>query len=113
MSLLLPSAPRKKPPQISPIFINDKVTLHVSREKDWKLHFVDAGWDDTKVVHPNGCGQARRTWKRGSDPPQGGAMTPLRKLGPPSGPLVFPAIGAAHAHRTVHLSPLFLRSRYT
>jgi hypothetical protein len=86
MSLLLPSAPRKKPPQISPIFINDKVTLHVSREKDWKLHFVDAGWDDTKVVHPNGCGQARRTWKRGSDPPQGGAMTPLRKLGPPSGP---------------------------
>jgi hypothetical protein len=36
-------APREKPPQISPIFISDKVTLHVSREKDGKLHLVDAG----------------------------------------------------------------------
>jgi hypothetical protein len=29
-------APRQKPLQISPIFISDKVTLHVSREKDGK-----------------------------------------------------------------------------
>ncbi len=27
-------APRQKQPQISPIFISDKVTLHVSPEKD-------------------------------------------------------------------------------
>jgi hypothetical protein len=32
-ALMLP-APRQKQPQISPIFICDKVTLHVSREKD-------------------------------------------------------------------------------
>jgi hypothetical protein len=37
-----------------------KVTLHVSREKDKKLHSVDAGWDDTKVLQPDGWGQARR-----------------------------------------------------
>src|SRR5439155_10400613 len=53
-------APYQKQPPISPIFISDKVTLHVSREKDGKLHLVDAGWDDTKVVPPDGCGQARR-----------------------------------------------------
>ena len=41
-------------------FDPDPVSLAVSREKDRKLHLVDAGWDDTKVVHPNGCGQARR-----------------------------------------------------
>jgi hypothetical protein len=62
-------APREKPPQISPIFISDTVTLHVSREKDKEIALVDAGWDDTKVVHPNGCGQARRTSQRGSYPP--------------------------------------------
>jgi hypothetical protein len=28
--------PREKPPQTSPIFISDKVTLDVSREKDGK-----------------------------------------------------------------------------
>jgi hypothetical protein len=31
------TSPRQKQPQISPIFISDKVTLHVSREKDGKL----------------------------------------------------------------------------
>jgi hypothetical protein len=83
-------APREKPPQISPIFISDKVTLHVSREKDKEIALVDAGWDDTKVVHPNGCGQARGTSQRGFYPRQGGAMTPLRKLRtPPPTPLVF------------------------
>jgi hypothetical protein len=29
-------APQQKPPQISPIFISDKVVLDVSREKDGK-----------------------------------------------------------------------------
>ena len=69
-------APRQKLPEISPIFISDKVTLHVSREKDEKLHLVDAGWDDAKVVQPDGCGQARRGWKGGSYPWARGAMTP-------------------------------------
>ncbi len=49
-------APRQKAPQISPIFISDKVTLRVSREKDGKLRLVYAGWDDAKVVQLNGCG---------------------------------------------------------
>jgi hypothetical protein len=53
-------APRQKLPEISPIFISDKVTLHVSREKDGKLHLIDAGWHNAKVVQPDGCGQARR-----------------------------------------------------
>jgi len=53
-------APRQKLPEISPIFKADTMRLHVSREKDGKLRLVDAGWDDAKVVQPNGCGQARR-----------------------------------------------------
>jgi hypothetical protein len=32
------------------------------REKDGKLRLVCAGWDDVKVVQPDGCGQARREW---------------------------------------------------
>jgi hypothetical protein len=47
---------------------------------------VDAGWDDHKVVQPDGCGQARRRWKGGSYPLAGGGDDPLRKLGPPSDP---------------------------
>ena len=53
-------APRQNTPQISPIFQADTVRLHVSREKDGKFRLVCAGWDDTKVVQPDGCGQARR-----------------------------------------------------
>jgi hypothetical protein len=45
-------APRERPPQISPIFISDKVSLAVSREKDGKLRLVYGGWDDAKVVEP-------------------------------------------------------------
>src|SRR5262249_50415760 len=38
-------------------------------------------------------------------PRQGGAMTPPSKTRTPSGPpLVLPAIGAAHVHRTVHFA---------
>ena len=41
---------------ISPIFKADSASLHVSREKDGKLRLVYAGWDDAKVVQPDGCG---------------------------------------------------------
>jgi hypothetical protein len=34
--------PHRKSPQMSPIFIGDSATLHVSREKDGKLPLVDA-----------------------------------------------------------------------
>jgi hypothetical protein len=87
-------APRQKPPQISPIFTSDKVTLHVSRVKDGKFRLVYAGWDDAKVVQPNGCGQARRRWKGGSYPPgRGSGDPPFKKLGPPSGPPGFSGYG--------------------
>jgi hypothetical protein len=82
-------APRQKLPEISPIFISDKVTLHVSREKDGKLHLVDAGWDDTKVVPRTAAGKLAGGWKGETYPPTGGAMTPLKKaktpLRPPRG----------------------------
>jgi hypothetical protein len=39
----LKPAPRQKLSEISPIFISDKVTLHVSREKDGKLRLSYAG----------------------------------------------------------------------
>ena len=43
-----PPLPQKLP--IAPIFIAEKVSLAVSREKDGKLRLVYAGWDDVKVV---------------------------------------------------------------
>ena len=39
---------------ITPIFIADKISLAVSREKDGKLRVVYAGWGDAKVVEPSG-----------------------------------------------------------
>ena len=39
--------------RVAPIFIADKVSLAVSREKDGKLQIVYAGWDDAKVVEPS------------------------------------------------------------
>jgi hypothetical protein len=33
--------------------------IHVSREEDAKLRLVCAGWDDVRVVQPEGRGQAR------------------------------------------------------
>jgi hypothetical protein len=53
-----PPPPQKLP--IVPIFIADKVSLVVSREKDGKLRAVYAGSDDARVVQPDGRGQARR-----------------------------------------------------
>ena len=75
--------PRQKLADISPIFNADKVALHVSRENDRKL---TPDGDDTKVVQPDGCGQARRGGGRVDYPPGRGADDPLKKLGPPSGP---------------------------
>jgi hypothetical protein len=69
-------------------FISDKVTLHVSREKDGKLRFVYAGWDDTKVVQPDGCGQARRGWNGGAYPLAREAAPPS-KIETPQGPPFF------------------------
>jgi hypothetical protein len=40
-------------------------------------------------------------------PWQGGATTPLQKLGPPFGPPGFSSYVCAHLHRTVYFSPLF------
>ena len=69
--IMLP-APRQKAPQISPIFKADTMRLHVSREKDKEIALVDAGWDDKKVVQPDGCGSSEG-WilppDRGSDDP--------------------------------------------
>src|SRR6478672_10939551 len=40
------------------------VRLRVSREKDNEIALGRCrGWDDTKAVQPDGCGQARRGWK--------------------------------------------------
>ena len=79
-------APRQKLPEISPIFKADTVRLHVSREKDGKLRVVYAGWDDTKVVQPDGCGQARRGVEGWILPPAGGAITPPSKTRTPLRP---------------------------
>jgi hypothetical protein len=73
---LLVPAPRQKAPQISPIFKADTVRLHVSREKE-------KDWDDTKVVQPDGCGQARRGGRVDPTPRQRGEMTPLSKTRTP------------------------------
>jgi hypothetical protein len=35
---------------IAPIFIAEKVSLAVSREKGGELHLIYAGWDDAKVL---------------------------------------------------------------
>jgi hypothetical protein len=40
----IPKAPDR------PIFIAEKVSLAVSREKDGKLRLIHAGWDNTKVL---------------------------------------------------------------
>ena len=60
-----------KTPPISPIFTADSVTLVVSREKDGKSRLVYAGWDDVRVVQPDGCGQARRGVDGRADPTPG------------------------------------------
>jgi hypothetical protein len=92
ITALLTPAPRQKLPEISPIFKADTVRLHVSREKDGKLRLICSGWDDTKIVQPDRCGQARGAGRVDPTPWQGRAMTPPSKTRPPlRHPLVFPA----------------------
>jgi hypothetical protein len=75
--------PLRKPAQISPIFINDKVSLPVSREKDGKLRVVYGGWDDAKVVPPDGCAQARRGGRWTLPPGKGERPLPPSKTRTP------------------------------
>ena len=75
---------------IAPIFIADRASLAVSREKDWKLRIVYAGWDNANVVQPDGYGQARSGWSGGFLPPAGEPVTPPPKTRTPLlTPLVF------------------------
>ena len=46
-------APSRARDAIAPIFIADKISLAVLREKDGKLRVVYAGWGDAKVVEPS------------------------------------------------------------
>jgi hypothetical protein len=103
-------APRQKLPEISPIFISDKVTLHVSREKDGKLRLGYAGMGRYEGRSAGRLRASSQGGGRGNPTPW--QMTPLQKLGPPPAPGFFPAIGAAPLRRTVHFSSSFLRSRY-
>jgi hypothetical protein len=77
-----PPLPQKLP--IAPIFIADKVSLAVSREKDGKLRIVYASWDNANVVQPDGYGQAHGGGMRILPPSLGEALTLSEKLGPPS-----------------------------
>jgi hypothetical protein len=76
--------------RIAPIFIADKVSLTVSREKDGKLRIVYAGWDDYERRSADGCGQARRGVEWRILPPAAReAVTPLVKIETPGGPPIF------------------------
>jgi hypothetical protein len=57
-------APREKPPQISPIFISDKVTLHVSREKDGKsgLLYAQIGRFQNRPASRGACAPVPRRY---------------------------------------------------
>src|SRR5262245_64875016 len=83
-------APRQKQPQISPILISDKVTLHVSREKDGKLRLGYAG---IRRCEGRSAGRLRASsqgvkgwilppWQGERDDPPSKTRTPLR---PPPG----------------------------
>src|SRR5215472_17745222 len=70
----------QKAPQISPIFTPDKITLHVSREKDKEIAL---GRCRMGRCESRSAGRLRA--RRGVE----GGPTPRRASGPPSGPLVF------------------------
>jgi hypothetical protein len=63
--------PRQKTPQISPIFKADTVRLQVSREKDRKLHLVDAGWAIRRSFSRTAAGKLAEGWRGETYPPQG------------------------------------------
>ena len=79
-AVIMRPAPRPKSPQISPIPIAEKITLHVSREKDGKLRMVYAGWDNANVVQPDG---SQRMERRIYPPSPGEALTPSLKTRTP------------------------------
>jgi hypothetical protein len=107
-------APRQKAPQISPIFVSERVTPQVSREKDGKLRFVYADGTMRRSFSRTAAGSSQGVVGVDPTPWQGGAMTPPQKLRPPlRPPLVVPALGASPVHRTVHFSPALLGPRYT
>jgi hypothetical protein len=89
------------------------VRLHVSREKDKEIALGRCRmgrYEGRSAGRLRASSQGVEGWIL---PPAGGAMTPPSKTRTPfRPPLVSPAIGAAHVHRTVHFSPSFLRSRY-
>ena len=67
----------------------EKISLAVSREKDWKLRIVHAGWDNANVAQPDGYGQARGGWSGGSYPRMGTGDPPPKTRAPLLTPLVF------------------------
>jgi hypothetical protein len=71
-------APRQKQPQISPIFISDKVTLHVSRGKDGKLRLRYAGMGRYEGRSAGRLRASSQGVGGGSYPPCGEALTPLK-----------------------------------
>src|SRR5262249_53829922 len=83
-----PSADSPTPPMrnlpIAPIFIADRASLAISREKDGKLRIVHAGWDNPNVVQPDGYRQARGRWSGVFPPPRGTGDPPPKNRGPPS-----------------------------
>jgi hypothetical protein len=72
-------APREKPPQTSPIFISDKVTLHVSREKGGKLCLGYAGMGRSEGRSAGWLRASSWGGRVKSYPLAGGAMTPPRR----------------------------------
>jgi hypothetical protein len=63
IAFMLP-APRQKQPRISPIFISDKVTLHVSREKDGKsgLLYAQIGRFQNRPASRGACAAVPRRY---------------------------------------------------
>src|SRR5437868_2084144 len=96
-------APCQKQPQISPFFISDKVTLHVSREKDGKLRLGYAGMGR---YEGRSAGRLRASSQGGGGrilPPGAGSPAPPSKTRTPlRPPRFFRAIGAPQVHRAVH-----------
>jgi hypothetical protein len=98
--------PLQKAPQISPIFTADKVSLHISREKDGKLTpdgTIRRSFGQTAAGKLAGRGKAKPT------PGRGNGALPLKNRDPPGPP---PSPAPLTRIRTVYFSPSFLTPRY-
>jgi hypothetical protein len=85
----------------------------LSRVKQCSKPTSTAAVKSRRLVPSDGCGQARRGGRADPTPGRGSDDSPPSKTSTPlRPPPFFPAISAAHVHRTVHFSPLFLTSRY-